>query len=460
VAGFTVFARWNHGVERPGKQKINRSVYSKGEQTMSGIVAHINREVWLPRLLALSWLWIAVLPVRAQLTPPTGWTGQTVGNAIVLNSPADDRSSRVALTLLPPGRPQGEVKSWFANQSLALAQVAGRPLGSTAVMEQEGILIRVVQFENQNHRKLRAVFYGYPTRAGFTVAVLTIPPAVGDHDARLETANRYVQELAGKKFELAVLMPAVRPGPPAAVQPHTDIDLIYHAKPIPPKERDIPLKGVYLFVGFAFGPSYGGVGTTMTWSQKPSQQLLLLFANGVAAKVDLRGGNLAGKYQAEGFATMDVGNSASVSGAPFGHWADDGNAVLIQWNIGSPTDLTKSGENLEGKGERWTPFHLADSERLEGTFVRQMEAGLRSQWIVLHKDGTFTGDGVNVTMGGREVNPAFPEHGSGAYEVRKGSMILYFANGFTQAIACIIDATSTGGAKTVLLNGFPFQRVR
>ena len=39
-------------------------------------------------------------------------------------------------------------------------------------------------------------------------------------------------------------------------------------------------------------------------------------------------------------------------------------------------------------------------------------------------------------------------------------MILYFANGFTQAIACIIDATSIGGAKTVLLNGFPFQRVR
>jgi hypothetical protein len=58
------------------------------------------------------------------------------------------------------------------------------------------------------------------------------------------------------------------------------------------------------------------------------------------------------------------------------------------------------------------------------------------------------------------VSPAFPERGSGTYEVRKGSMILYFANGFTQAIACIIDTTNTGDAKTVLLNGFPFQRVR
>ena len=39
-------------------------------------------------------------------------------------------------------------------------------------------------------------------------------------------------------------------------------------------------------------------------------------------------------------------------------------------------------------------------------------------------------------------------------------MILYFANGSTQAIACIIDTTATGDAKTVLLNGFPFERVR
>ena len=127
------------------------------------------------------------------------------------------------------------------------------------------------------------------------------------------------------------------------------MDLTYHAKPIPPKERDVPLKGVYVFVGFAFGPSYGGVGTTMTWSQKPSRRLLLLFANGVAAKVDFRGGNLAGKYQAEGFATMDVGNPAAVSSAPFGRWADDGNTVHIQWNIGSPTDLVKNGGPSRGK---------------------------------------------------------------------------------------------------------------
>jgi hypothetical protein len=120
------------------------------------------------------------------------------------------------------------------------------------------------------------------------------------------------------------------------VWPRTDIDLTY-PKAIIPKERDVPLKGVYVFVGFAFGPSYGGVGTNISWGQKATQQLLLLFANGVAAKVDLRGGNLAGKYQAEGFASWDVSNRGAVNGAPFGHWTEDGNQIHIQWNIGLPT---------------------------------------------------------------------------------------------------------------------------
>jgi hypothetical protein len=192
----------------------------------------------------------------------------------------------------------------------------------------------------------------------------------------------------------------------------------------------------------------------MTWGQQAVQQLLLLFANGVAAKVDLKGGNLAGKYQAEGFATMDAADPAAVAGAPFGRWSDEGGAIRIVWNVGSPTLLQHSGADLEVPGERWTPYQLADGLRLEGTYVRQMEAGLRSQWIVLHQDGSFEGDGVNVTMGGSLVSPNFPEQGSGTYEIRKGSIILAFSNGFTQSIACTIDEKSG----TVLLNGFPFER--
>jgi hypothetical protein len=417
-------------------------------------------------LVALTAQALAQLPPA----PPPWWTSQTISGAMVLQPPGNG-PSRVVLALLPPGHPQGDVKAWFGNQTLALAQAGGRVLGSTELMERDGILIRVVQVENKNHVKLRDIFYGYPVSSGFSVAVLSIPAGVNDQDPQLETANQYVQQLAAQKFELTA---SVAQSPAAAAKApvrnahgqyvgafgRSDIDLTYHAKSIIPKERDVPLKGVYVFVGYAFGATYGGVGTTMTWGQKATQQLLLLFANGVVAKTDLRGGNLAGKYQAEGFATMDAADPNAVSGAPFGHWTEDENSVHIQWNIGAPTDLTKNGNNLEGKGEKWTPFHLADGELLEGTFIRQMEAGLRPQSIVLHKDGTFLGYGVNVTMGGSMVSPAFPERGSGTYEVRKGSMILYFSNGFTQAIACIIEKTNSGEAKTVLLNGFPFERMR
>ena len=344
-----------------------------------------------------------------------------------------------------------------------MLRLADALFGATEVTEQEGILLRVVQIENQSLTKLREVFYGYRSARGMSIPILMIPPGVGDQDPRLETANQYIQQLAAQRFELTAenSQPSAQPpAQPANRWGKTDIDLTYHAKAIIPKERDVPIKGVYVFIGYAFGASYGGVGTTMTWGQQATQQLLLLFANGVCAKTDLKGDNLAGHHQAEGFATMDVANPGEVSGAPFGHWTDNGNSIHIQWNIGAPTDLAKNGNNLEGKGERWTPFKLVEGDHLEGTFIRKMEAGLRSQWIVLHKNGTFEGDGVNVTMGGDIVNPYFPEHGSGTYEVHKGSMILFFQNGFTQAIACIIDNTPNGDARTVLLNGFPFERVR
>jgi hypothetical protein len=313
---------------------------------------------------------------------------------------------------------------------------------------------------------MRLVFYGYASSRGISIPILMVPLGVPDNDPRIVTATQYVIQLAAQKFELtpttqpAAAQPETQPAQPNSKWGKTDIDLTYHAKGIIPKERDVPLKGVYVFVGYAFGPSYGGVGTTMTWGQQAVQQLLLLFANGIAAKTDLKGDNLAGHHQAEGFATMDVANPTAVSGAPYGHWTDNGDTIHIQWNIGNPTDLVKKGNTLEGKGERWTPFELAEGQHLEGTFVRKMEAGLRSQWIVLHKNGTFEGDGVNVTMGGDIVNPNFPEHGSGTYEVHKGSMILFFQNGFTQSIECIIDTAPNGEAKLVLLNGYPFERVR
>lgn len=424
----------------------------------------------IDRHLALILFCITILaaPLHAQVAPPNGWTSQNVGNVIALRSPGPDQSPRLGIVLLPTGHPIGNTKSWFDKQTMELAKATGPVVGVAEVTEpQPGIFVRVIQVETKNHEKAREVFYGYPVQHGFGITILSIPAAFSDQDPQLETANQYIQNLAAQKFELAVTPPAQAPGATRSSSGQyvgqfgkSDIDLSYHAKAIIPKDRDVPLKGVYLFVGYAYGASYGGVGTTMTWGQKFTQQLLLLFENGVAAKTDLRGGNLAGKYQAEGFATMDVANPAAVSGSPFGHWTDNGDSIQIQWNIGAPTILAKDGDNLQGKGEKWTPFHLPEGDLIEGTFVRKMEAGLRSQAIVLRKDGTFVGDGVNVTMGGSIVNPAFPERGAGTYEVHKGSMILSFSNGFTQSIACILDKAGGGSIRTVVLNGFPFERVR
>src|SRR5690349_17733752 len=112
----------------------------------------------------LKLLMIAILtsPLYAQVAPPAGWTSQNIGDAIVMKSPAEGGFAQLSLTLLPPGRPIGETKAWFARQTLALAQAAGRPTGSTDVMQpQAGILVRAVQVENQNHIKIRQVFYGY-----------------------------------------------------------------------------------------------------------------------------------------------------------------------------------------------------------------------------------------------------------------------------------------------------------
>jgi hypothetical protein len=116
--------------------------------------------------------------------------------------------------------------------------------------------------------------------------------------------------------------------------------------------------------------------------------------------------------------------------------------------------LTQAGESLAGGGVRYNPWRLADGVRLQGAFVRRMEAGIRSQGIVLTKDGLFAADGVNVTMGAELIMPQFPARGFGTYEVKKGSLVLHYANGFTVAIACVIDGN------TLLLNNFPYVRER
>src|ERR1051325_9943064 len=117
----------------------NRSMQFTGENKIS---KKLNYSCVVVLLLTLS--------AYAQLQPPAGWTSVNGGNAVVMTSPSD-ASGHIALTLLPPTSLIGEIKSWFAKQTLALAQVAGRPTGSTNVMDQNGVLFRGIEIENQNN---------------------------------------------------------------------------------------------------------------------------------------------------------------------------------------------------------------------------------------------------------------------------------------------------------------------
>jgi hypothetical protein len=418
-------------------------------------------------LLAIASLTFVGQAARAQQpAPPQGWTSRPAGKAIVLSGPGRDWP---ALTLFPPRQSQGtDLKAWFGDLAMKLAQGSGKVISASDVTEQNAILTRIIQVDNPQDGKARMVYYGYPTAGGVSLAVLISLVTLSDQDPRLVAADQYVHQLANQAFEVAVA-PASAPAtsnpaaPPRNSQGQyvgafgkSDIDLTYHAKGIPPKDRDVPFKGVYLFAGLANGVVLGAPGS---YSHNV-QQLLLLWSNGVAAKVDANSGNISGHHQSEGFVSIDAADPAAVSGAPFGHYTEDSSAIHVQWNGDGVTDLIKNGANLDGSGQHWTPYVIADGQVLEGTFVRKLEAGLKPQWMVLKKDGTFSGDGLSVPIGGPALNPYFPQQGSGRYEIRKGSMIFYFANGYTQAIACVLSPLNTNDVNVVLLNNFPFERTR
>src|ERR1700744_1364968 len=58
------------------------------------------------------------------LPPLQGWATQVTNNGVVLNAPGRE-AERPALTFLPPMRPQGDVKQWFGNVVMNMAQSAG-----------------------------------------------------------------------------------------------------------------------------------------------------------------------------------------------------------------------------------------------------------------------------------------------------------------------------------------------
>jgi hypothetical protein len=409
-------------------------------------------------------LFILLFPALAlaQPAPPAGWKAQVAKDGVVIVSPAPDPSTRVALTLLPVAAPQQPLKAWFGDQTLGFARSFGAPQGATDVVEAGALLTRAFKVHTAQI-DLRAVFFGYASPHGYQIAVLMIPPKVADDDPRLQIATNYVQSLAAAHFDFAVpaaspaaglmaQMPNLGPPPGQPMLPRPG-DPIMQPRPQLPTDRDVPIKSAWFMTGVAFGAVNAGVGGS-AYGSHAVQQLLLLYANGVAVKADIFGNNLAGHHQAEGFATLDVTDPGVVGQGGFGRWRQQGQTISIAWNYAAPEVLTQAGEGLAGGGVRYNPWRLADGIRLQGAFVRRMEPGMRSQGIVLAEDGSFAADGVNVVMGAELVMPQFPARGFGTYEVKKGSLVLHYANGFTVAIACSVDGN------TLLLNNFPFVRER
>ena len=414
----------------------------------------------------------------AMVQPPTGWSRAVAPGGIVMISPDADASQRIALTMLPVAAPAAPVKEWFGNQAMALAQSFGQPESATNIAEEGPMLVRVVKVQN-GANLIHAAFFGYASPHGYQISVLMIPPKVSDDDPRVQLAANYVQQLAAAHFDFApqqgqiqaqapggaplgppgddgaslmAMMPPLGPPPGQPLYPRPG-DPIMQPRPQLTPDRDIPIKGAYFMTGVAFGAVNAGVGGS-SYGSHAVQQLLILYANGVAVKADIFGGNLAGHHQAEGFATLDVTDPSVTGQGGFGRWSQQGQTISINWNYARGEVLTRTGDALAGGGVRYNPWRLADGIRLQGAFVRDMGAGLRSQGIVLAQDGAFAADGVNVVMGAELVMPQFPARGYGTYEVKKGSLVLHYANGFTVAIACNIDGN------TLLLNNFPFVRER
>ena len=187
-----------------------------------------------------------------------------------------------------------------------------------------------------------------------------------------------------------------------------------------------------------------------------STQILLLFANGVAARSSaMKGDDL---YWSEGFATMDPRDPAQLGARRVGRWTERDGTLAIAWQIGQPTTLTRDGQKLREQYTVWSPYASVDGLRLDGRYQRRREEYVSPSGITFHRDGTFEEDGLGVTMGGTTVNPGFPERGAGTYEISRWSLILRFSTGFLQSINLMLGDGDRTTPPDLVLNGYDYIR--
>ncbi|HMK72992.1 MAG TPA: hypothetical protein VK454_06615, partial [Myxococcaceae bacterium] len=168
---------------------------------------------------------------------------------------------------------------------------------------------------------------------------------------------------------------------------------------------------------------------------------ILLFENGVAYRAEyLASGAMDSTVNAYGYATVDVAEMKDPPGRQFGRWKEDAGTLTITWFGGQAVKYRRKGKDLVLEGASVNRKESQDGLRLEGRFEAKQFVGPPMR-LVLHKDGRFDEELLVNVLGGSIIDPAFPEKGSGKYEVYKWTLILRFSDGTVRTANLKYDPT-------------------
>ncbi len=194
---------------------------------------------------------------------------------------------------------------------------------------------------------------------------------------------------------------------------------------------------------------------------QPTKKFLVLFKNGLALRVDaMSSGLLDGTYVAKGLASLDAEAllKQTTPDRRRGTWKEQDGKLVLNWSTGTAVETyAREGVRLVGP-KTWSKFSLADGLKIDGAFVHKNDFGLAPWTLRLTKEGRFEADGINWTMGGRVSNPTFPDKGAGTYEIRSGTIILRYDNGYRTSIALLLGGDDPANPASLILNGTAFER--
>jgi hypothetical protein len=366
---------------------------------------------------------------------PKGWDRQEMPNkAVTLLPPGDD--AQHCSVILFPGQ-TGELNELVFHNQLWQAATQVCPVDGKMEKAYRGSWqytgAKILTPQKQSQWMIL-----YTTKSGPHLEAVVFST---DREELIRT-HRFAVE----RMITGIVFPDARPAPPGGLE--------WNPSPVPALDKDVKLVGAWIVARmeseFSADPKAGGI------QQKHAAKVVALFENGIAAKVDaIRTGLNDSTYPAEGLATLSV-LKPGPNDRRFGKWTEADGKINITWNQGRADNVQRAGENLkQADGALWSGMKPIDGTRLERTFIRQVPFGPPGM-LRLRKDGSFDADQVNETMGGKLVNPKFPEMGSGTYEFRKWSLILRFDTGFVQSIHVMFDTDDPGTAKRIIVSGYDF----